>query len=299
MRRLACVVHGGAGHWRESEAPEVLMACRQAVRHAWEILVDGGGALAAVAAAVAVLEDSAMFNAGLGSILTEDGTVEMDASVMEGKELKGGAVALVRAVRHPVKLAVEVLKSGREVLLAGAAADQLAQSLGLEMVGQEELVAAAKRRIVGSSEGGGTVGAVAVDREGNVAAATSTGGRKGKRSGRVGDSPILGAATYADNRGGAASATGDGEAILRFGLARYAVLQMERGLSPTISAAEALREFERRVGGEAGIILVDPLGRVGTAHNTPAMPVALMTSQSGDIVAWMSACDSALHTCSR
>ncbi|GBD26460.1 Isoaspartyl peptidase [bacterium HR30] len=278
MYRPTCVVHGGAGSWQVSAQEKALEGCRAAVHAGWHVLQSGGDALTAVVEAVVVLENNPVFNAGVGSVLTEDGTVEMDASVMNGRELAAGAVALIRSVRNPVRLAFEVAKAGREVLLAGEAAERWARTLGLETVSEEELIQAARDRQGAPPAGVGTVGAVASDAYGNVAAATSTGGRKGKRVGRVGDSPIIGAGTYADNRGGAASATGEGEAILRFGLARYAVLQLERGVSPAIVAQMALTEFSRRLRGDAGLILVDRFGRFGVAHNTPAMPVAWMTS---------------------
>ncbi len=275
---MTCVVHGGAGHWPDEEQEQALEECLAAVRAGWHVLQSGGDAVAAVVAAVVVLEDSPLFNAGVGSVPTEEGHVEMDAAVMEGKELKAGAVALVRSVRNPVRLALEVLKLGQEVMLAGEAAERWARAVGLATVSEEELIRAAVRRPTPPERIGGTVGAVAVDVHGNVAAATSTGGRRGKRSGRIGDSPVIGAGTYADNRGGAASATGDGEAILRFGLGRYAVSQLERGLSPAIAGGMALAEISRRLVGEAGLILVDRFGRFGIAHNTRSMPVAWLRS---------------------
>lgn len=278
MHGATCVVHGGAGHWPEEEQEQALEGCRAAVRTGWQVLECGGDALAAVVAAVTLLENHPIFNAGLGSVLTEEGTVEMDASVMEGRNLSAGAVSLVRGVRNPVQLAFEVLKTGREVMLVGDGAEQWARTLGLDLVTQEELIRAAQGRHAPRKRVASTVGAVAIDVRGNVAAATSTGGLKGKRAGRIGDSAIIGAGTYADNRGGAASATGEGEAILRFGLARYAVSQLERGLSPAIVAPMALAEFSRHLAAEAGLILVDRFGRIGWAHNTPTMPVAWIAS---------------------
>lgn len=273
MRPVACIVHGGAGNWAAAAREVAVEGCRSAVAAAIQTLLQGGDAVGAVVTAVSVLEDLPQFNAGVGSVTTDAGTVEMDAAVMEGSELRAGAVALVRTVRHPVELAWRVLTAGREVLLAGGAADSWARELGLELVSADTLLHAARE---GSDtvSGPGTVGAVACDARGNVAAATSTGGRKGKRPGRIGDSPIVGAGTYADNRGGAASATGDGEAILRFGLTRVAVTVLERGFSPAVVAGETIAEFARRTGSEAGVILVDSFGRFGYAHNTAAMPVA-------------------------
>ncbi|GIW44100.1 MAG: isoaspartyl peptidase/L-asparaginase [Candidatus Binatia bacterium] len=291
MHRIACVVHGGAGSWPSAEHGRALDGCRAAIRASWDILRSGGHALRAVVAAVEAMENSGVFNAGVGSVLTENETVEMDAAVMDGRDLAAGAVAMVRSVRNPVRLAVEVLQAGREVMLAGEAADQWAERLGLETLAPAALAEAARkrRRRATSDIAGGTVGAVAVDAAGNVAAATSTGGRMGKRAGRIGDSPIIGAGTYADNRAGAASATGYGEAILRFGLARVVVMHLERGFSPARVAAAAIAELSRRMPGEAGVIVVDRFGRIGVAHNTEAMPVAWMTNDLMEPEATMSA----------
>ncbi len=288
MRQWACMVHGGAGNWRPEREAAALRGCRAAVEAAREVLRRGGAALEAVVAAVRVLEDNPEFNAGCGSVRTQEGTVEMDAAVMDGANLRAGGVAAVQRVRHPIELAARVLDAGLEVLLVGEPADRWAQAVGLELVAPSQGAGGEDSGDrTNSAAPGGTVGAVACDTDGNVAAATSTGGRKGKRSGRVGDSPVLGAGTYADNRGGAASATGDGEAILRFGLTRFAVLELERGVSPTVVASASIAEMCRRVSGEVGLILVDRFGRLGCAHNTAHMPVAWVTASQTDIEASM------------
>jgi beta-aspartyl-peptidase (threonine type) len=273
------VVHGGAG----DDAPEGREARRIGVGRAADagaaVLAGGGTALDAVLQAVVALEDDPCFNAGRGSVLTEDGVVEMDASVMDGDTLRAGAVGAVRGVANPVRAALAVLREAREVLLVGAPAIALARRQGLPVLDDRDLVTpeALERWRRRRRAAGDTVGAVALDASGHVAAATSTGGVAGKRSGRVGDSAIIGAGTYADDRVGAAAATGPGEAIIRLGLARVALAHLGAGGSPDDAAAFALAELRARVGAVAGLILVAPDGRAGCAHTTAAMPTAIRT----------------------
>lgn len=276
MADAAIAVHGGAGR----EAPGDVDARRAGVERAadagWAVLAAGGGALDAVIAAVVVLEDDPYFNAGLGSALAEDGGVECDASLMEGDRLCAGAVGAVVGVANPIRLARVVLDEGREVLRVGVPATALALRRGLRVVTPGRLVTdAAIARLAARRAGGGeTVGAVARDGAGHVAAATSTGGVLGKRRGRVGDSALIGAGTYADDALGAVSCTGPGEAIIRLALGRLALAHGERGLSPQAAADAALAALERRLGERAGVILVGPDGALGVAHTTPAMPAA-------------------------
>jgi beta-aspartyl-peptidase (threonine type) len=269
----AIVVHGGAGAESPGDVGPRRVGVARAVDVGWTVLAAGGTALAAAIAAVVALEDDPHFNAGLGSALTEDGTVEMDASVMAGDTLRAGAVGAVAGVRNPVRLAEAVLTDGREVLLVGPPAVALARRHGLAVVPPEALVTPAARARLAARRGttGGTVGAAGRDAEGHVAAATSTGGIVGKRAGRVGDSAVVGAGTYADDTLGAASATGPGEAIIRVGLVRVALAAVAAGAAPTAAAEHALAELRRRVGATAGLILVDPAGRVGAAYTTAAM----------------------------
>jgi beta-aspartyl-peptidase (threonine type) len=275
----AIVVHGGAGATpRDDTASQ--RACQQAVALGWEILAGGGSALDAVVRAVVHLEDEPSLNAGRGACLDESGAVELDASVMDGTGRRAGAVALVRRLANPVLAARAVMDEGRHVFMAGAAAEAFAASRGLALVDPATLVtperrAAWQRRAADTQSGdaAGTVGAVALDAAGHVAAATSTGGIAGKRPGRIGDSPILGAGTLADDRAGAVSATGDGEAIIRATVASTIVTLLRDGVDPDRSAAEALREL-RLVGGSGGVIVVDRFGRVATAHSTPHMTTA-------------------------
>ncbi len=268
------VIHGGAGRPARELAAAQRAGAGAALDAGWSVLCAGGSSLDAVCAAVRVLEDAPEFNAGHGSCLTADGTVEMDASVMEGTTLGAGAAALLRGVRNPVDVARALLDQGGPVFLAGPAAEAFAAERGLPVCHPEELVTERQRAAWQRSELGlntGTVGAVAVDAHGRTAAATSTGGVMGKPSGRIGDSPIVGAGTAADDTLGAASATGEGEAILRFGLARAALAALHDGCDPASVAAAAVADLERRTGGRGGLILVDPLGRIGQAQSTPAM----------------------------
>jgi beta-aspartyl-peptidase (threonine type) len=272
----AIVVHGGAGE----DPPDGRAARRDGVERAAEagkaVLDRGGSALDAVVAAVVVLEDDPAFNAGLGSVLTEEGTIEMDASVMDGEALRAGAVGATRGVANPVQVARAVLDEAREVLLVGDVGSALARRHGLRLVDDDALVTPAarerwRRRRAGS---GNTVGAVAVDARGHVAAATSTGGVAGKRRGRVGDSAVIGAGTYADDRIGAVSATGPGEAIIRLGLARLTLAHVADGMTPQDAAARAVAELAARTGAAAGLIVLTPAGVAGVACTTPAMPTA-------------------------
>ncbi len=272
----AIVVHGGAG----DDAPDGRVARHDGVERAADagaaVLDRGGSALDAVIAAVVVLEDDPAFNAGVGSVLTDEGTIEMDASIMDGATLRAGAVGAIGRVANPVRAAIAVLREGREVLLVGPAVSALARRHGLRIVDEEALVtpAARERWRLRQPTSGNTVGAVAVDAHGHVAAGTSTGGVAGKRSGRIGDSAVIGAGTYADDRVGAVSATGPGEAIIRLGLARLALAHVGDGMSPHDAAARALAELAARTGATAGLILVTPAGVAGVACTTPAMPTA-------------------------
>jgi len=275
----ALIVHGGAGADDSTLSAVHSAGCRAAIDAGWRVLSRGGSALDAVCEAVAVLEDDPAFNAGIGSCLTSNGTVEMDAAVMDGSELRAGAAAVVRVVRNPVRLARAILDDGRHVLLAGAETETFARAHGIPICEPAALVTETqlqrwRRRPRGGAAG--TVGAAAVDREGHVAAATSTGGIAGKLPGRVGDSAVIGAGTYADDTLGAASATGHGEAIIRVGLAKSVVDALREGGDPAQAAQCGIGHLARRVGGSGGIIVVDPLGRLGHAYNTPHMTFGFM-----------------------
>jgi beta-aspartyl-peptidase (threonine type) len=245
-----------------------------AVEAGHAVLAEGGSALDAVEAAVVVLEDDPVFNAGRGAALTADGGVELDASVMEGTGRFVGAVAGVEGVRNPVRAARAVLRDGHHVLLVGTAARQFAADHGVELCDPGWPVTDEQRAVLASGDLGwaaGTVGAVARDAEGRLAAATSTGGTMGKRRGRVGDSPLIGAGTWADDDTVAVSCTGDGEAIIRIAMAHEVeALVRLRGLSLDQACTEALAELERR-GGHGGLIAVSAAGEVTARFSSPGM----------------------------
>ena len=274
----ALIVHGGAG----AATPPALQTERRsgltaAFEVGWNILVQGGTALDAVVQATVTLEDHPLFNAGLGSCLTEDGTVEVDASLMDGTTFQTGAVGAVRNIKNAIQLARAIMTDGRHVFLVGDGAERFAREHGLPHAAEDELITERQyQRWQAQQTTGepGTVGAVALDSAGGLAAATSTGGVMGKRSGRVGDSAIIGAGTYADSTIGACSVTGDGEHIIRATLARTAVEFMRGGKDPGQAARSALAHLTRQTQGEAGLILLDPFGRSGVVYNTESMGVA-------------------------
>jgi beta-aspartyl-peptidase (threonine type) len=279
------VVHGGAGA-RPAEGPEAAAAregCARALALGHAILLGGGGALDAVQAAVRALEDDERFNAGRGSALTREGTVEMDAAIMSGAGLRLGGVAAVSGVRNPIDLARAVLDDGEHALLVGEGALAFAREAGVALCSPDFHVTERARgdlarEIARRSRpaGGGTVGAVAVDAFGHLAAATSTGGLVGQRVGRVGDSPLPGAGTYADDEAGAASATGHGERIMQVALTKTAI-ELLRGGRPAQEAAAAALATLDRVSGRGGLIVVDRAGGVGVAFNTTSMSWASST----------------------
>lgn len=274
------IVHGGAGADPADGPEELREGMRAAAETGWRILGDGGRALDAVEAAVRVLEDHPRFNAGRGSVLTSEGTVEMDASIMSGDRLDAGAVAAVRRLRNPIALARRVLDDGRHVLLAGEGAQAFARAAGLPECDESDLVTERQRRRFAARvvevDAKGTVGAVALDRHGGAAAATSTGGVWGKRPGRVGDSALIGCGTYADSSLGAVSCTGDGEAIIRVVLARRALDFLKDAGDPEYAVHVAVDLLVDEGRGAGGLIVVDWRGRTAYAHSTPFMPVAWM-----------------------
>ncbi|WEK46381.1 MAG: isoaspartyl peptidase/L-asparaginase family protein [Candidatus Andeanibacterium colombiense] len=263
------VVHGGARTIPDPERAGCVEACLKAVRAAAAILSAGGSALDAVEAATRMLEDAPNFNAGLSSVRNAAGDIEMDAAIMDGETLALGGVGALRDVRHPVSVARGLLPE-RPVLLVGDGAAKFAASIGAEPAPLIPLVTPAVA-------GGDTVGCVARDTHGHVAAAGSTGGIAGKMVGRVGDTPLPGCGLYADDELGAVAVSGDGESIARTLLATHA-LWSARDSTPT-TAAQAAIERMKRVGGEAGAILIDRLGRIGIAHNSRNFSVGVASSQ--------------------
>lgn len=250
-------------------------ACRDALREGLDTglrhLAQTGAALDAVQAAVCVLEDSELFNAGHGSRLTSAGTVEMDAAIMDGRDARAGAVAAIRRVRNPIVAARALLDAGAHVLLCGEGADAFAEQAGIEPVDPEALVAAARRRRSGVVGGLGTVGAVARDAAGRLAVATSTGGTQDKLPGRIGDSPLIGAGTWADELC-AVSGTGDGEVFIRAVFTHEVAGRVRHGRQDLEQACVASLERVRALGGEGGCIAIGPRGLPVFAFNTSGMP---------------------------
>jgi isoaspartyl peptidase/L-asparaginase-like protein (Ntn-hydrolase superfamily) len=275
MDKIAIVVHGGAGRLPSGAArlDRMRSGAAAAVGAGHAVLAAGGTALAAVEAAVVVLEDDPEFNAGRGAALTEYGRVELDASMMEGTTRAAGAVAAVRGVRNPIRAARAVLEEGRHVLLAGAPAIEFAATAGLAFESETWFVTERERLALtnAAEPARGTVGAVARDVNGRLAAATSTGGVSGQRLGRVGDSPLIGAGTWADDATVAVSCTGHGESIIRSALAHEVdALLRHRGLGLGQACASAI-EGLGRWGEDGGLIAVSLHGEVAAMFNSAAM----------------------------
>lgn len=271
------VVHGGASEWYAGTGPG-RDACRRAAQAGMEALAAGGGALDAVIAAVRVVEDDPACNAGTGAVLTSHGTLELDACVMDGVSLASGAVAVLPPFLHPIDIARAVLEDGRYHLLAGDGAAAFARARGFAPVDPEVMITPERRAEFegrGSFERGNTVGAVALDAQGRLAAATSTGGIAGTDPGRVGDAPLVGGGTYADEHA-ACSCTGDGEAFARACAAFWTVEHVGGGAQP--AAERSVRRVLQRYGGYGGLILVDRAGEVGIAKSASAMPHAIARS---------------------
>jgi beta-aspartyl-peptidase (threonine type) len=283
----AIAVHGGAGDIPPADlTPEREAAyhagLERALRTGEAVLSAGGASLDAVVAAVQVLEDDPLFNAGYGAVIAANGICELDAAVMDGRDLRAGAVTGVRHVRNPVGLARLVMERSPHVMLSGPGAEEFALEQGLPPVPnryfvterrQRELAAALTASTAGFRESlMGTVGAVALDAQGNLAAATSTGGTTGKRWGRVGDSPVIGAGTYAANDCCAVSATGHGEYFIRATVAHeIASLMRYAGLDARAAAERVVHEQLRQMGGDGGVIVVGRDGTIAMPFNSRGM----------------------------
>lgn len=276
----ALILHAGAGPLSSDLHDERERGFRCAFEAAWALLLQNGTALDAVVRAVVAMENDPVFNAGVGSCLNQEGNVEVDASLMDGTTFQAGAVGAVRTVRNPILLARAVMEAGRHVFLVSEGAEHFAREQGFPVATRAELVTERQLRhwqTAQTANDPGTVGAVALDRAGHLAAATSTGGIFNKYPGRIGDSAVIGAGTYADSTLGASSASGPGEAIIRSTLTRTAVEFLRDGRDPMQAAQAALTLLHKRTGNEAGLILIDGLGRVGYAYNTAAMNLAFFS----------------------
>jgi beta-aspartyl-peptidase (threonine type) len=271
LARPALIVHGGAGAVPPAERELRQAAVDRARDAGWRRI--GEGALAAAVAAVRHMEDEPLLNAGIGACLNSDGEVELDAGVMLGADLRVGAAACLRDVRHPIDLAVAVMEDGRHVLLAAAGASRFARDHGVEMADPSIFVTDRKRQQL--IEGADTVGAVARDADGRLAVAVSTGGRTGKLPGRIGDSPIAGAGFYADDRFGAVCGTGLGEAFIRLGLARVMIIELQHGMDAASVTTGAIDYLGKALQAGGGVILIARDGSPHAAFNTAAMPYAV------------------------
>jgi L-asparaginase / beta-aspartyl-peptidase len=285
----AIAIHGGAGALsRANTSPDkearYLAGLADALDKGFGVLERGGTSLDAVTTAVRVLEDNPLFNAGHGAVLNRDGLAELDAAIMDGRTLAAGAVCALQRVRNPIDLARAVMEKTPHVMLVGAGAEEFAVSQGFELVPNEyfrtevrsrqlqKLLTAGENETTNNLAAFGTVGAVALDAAGNLAAATSTGGMSGKRWGRVGDSPIIGAGTYASNASCAVSATGHGEHFIRGVVAYDICAKMEYLKLPLARAAErVIQEKLRARGGDGGVIAVDREGNIALEFNSDGM----------------------------
>ena len=274
MQRPVIVVHGGAWYIPEAQRNVFVAGCRRAALVGWARLDASASALDAVEAAVRVLEDDPTFNAGRGSHFNRVGDVETDAIIMDGRTLDLGAVAAVRQILNPVSLARLVLERSSHNLIVGKGAQAFAHEMGVPLCDPAVLLGTPGIDGWSPPMMADTVGAVALDAGGNLAAADSTGGTAGKWPGRVGDSPLVGSGVYADNASGAAAATGHGETLMRIVISKTACDQLVAGRSAQEAADGVIDLLHKRVGGYGGIILVDREGRVGLAHNTPNMSYA-------------------------
>ena len=298
---FAIVVHGGAGGWsdRDDSLLEARLACEEAAAAGRGVLTRGGSALDAVEAAVNILEDCPVLDAGRGSYPNAEGFIEMDALIMDGRDLSLGAIAAIQRVRHPISLARRVMTDTEHTLLVADGASAFADRIGfprcrledllvgdelvryLELKQQNDYQTAAIFNEAGAM--GDTVGAVAIDQWGNIAAATSTGGTRKKLPGRVGDSPLVGSGAYADNWTAGVSATGYGEKLMKIVISKRVCDFVADGLSAKAACEAAIRVLEERLNGEGGLIAIDARGQVGWHFNTDAMPYAYAVGE-GELV---------------
>lgn len=306
--KYALVIHGGAGYIvkkniSDEQEKEYRDKLQEALQAGEKVLKDGGSALDAVEAAITVLEDSPLFNAGKGSVFTHDEQNEMDASIMDGKTLNAGAVAGVHRIKNPIKGAKAVLEKSEHVMLAGDGADAFAKKTGLKIVSpsyfkvQSRLdrlrdVKKKEKTELDHSSGSiqnpdskfGTVGCVALDSKGNIAAGTSTGGMTNKRWDRIGDSPIIGAGTYASNKSCGVSCTGHGEYYMRAVAAYDVCARMELQGKTVLEAADETMNKIEKLGGQGGIIALDINGNVAMPFNTPGMFRAYKNALGKEII---------------
>jgi beta-aspartyl-peptidase (threonine type) len=280
---FSLIVHGGAWQIPDVAIPDCRSGISRALEAGRSVLAKNGSALDAVEAAIVVLEDDVTFDAGIGSHLNRDGRVQLDAILMDGASLKSGAVAAVERIRNPIRLARKILESSEHMMLAAAGAELFAKENGTALCDPSELIVERERAAWQRCRAGGhnsafhfdrqqgTVGAVARDSRGHLAAGTSTGGTCCKFPGRVGDSPLIGCGCYADSEAGAISCTGHGEAIMKILMAKTAAEFLCAGSSAELAANECIGLLERRVHSTGGLILLDRHGHPAASFNTPRM----------------------------
>jgi beta-aspartyl-peptidase (threonine type) len=293
MGSLALVLHGGAWDIPPDLVEPHRNGMKAAIDAGWKVLKQGGSAVDAVERAIVVMEDDETFDAGRGSFINAAGEVELDASIMNGDSFRAGGVAAVQNVRNPITLARRIMEKSEHVLLVGMGASRFAREQKVALCGQDDLITLREldrwRTIQGDPKykttdsfkkgkhPSGTVGAVAMDKNGNIASGTSTGGTPNKYPGRVGDSPLIGCGTYADNSVGGVSTSGWGEAMIKVVMAKTVVDLMEaNGYDPEKAAQDGLKVLVRKVDGYGGIIALSKSGAVGIAFNTPRMARAYM-----------------------
>ncbi len=285
---MAIVIHGGAGTIARARMTDEMEAnirqvLKESVHAGHRVLTKGGSSTDAVAKAIRVMEDSPLFNAGKGSVFNADGKHEMDASIMEGQDLNAGSVAAVSRIKNPIDLALKVMTDSEHVMLMGAGAEEFARRQKFTMTDPgyfhtdfrwQQLQRIKARETAKQDQDDqwfSTVGAVALDRNGNLAAGTSTGGTSNKRWGRVGDSPIIGAGTYADNNSCAVSATGHGEFFIRYVVAYNICQRVELGMSLAKAADLVVNQILLDANGEGGVIAMDPKGNISMPFNSEGM----------------------------
>ena len=286
MDTISLIVHGGAGIARSETVPQRREALKRALQKGWAALESKGSSLDACEVAIAELEEDPAFDAGVGAHLNSDGRAQLDAVLMTGASLDAGAVGAVERIRNPIRLARLILEKSQHILLVGSGAERFAVEHGMALCDPRELVSPfelERWRLQSKIPSPfGTVGAVARDASGNVAAGTSTGGTFLKHPGRIGDSPLVGCGCYADNLSAAVSCTGQGEAIMRVVLAKAAADLVGSGHDPQSAADMAIGTLARRTGGAGGLIVVDRHGNSGISFSTPHMSWARRTSDGSE-----------------
>ncbi|HEV3040203.1 MAG TPA: isoaspartyl peptidase/L-asparaginase [Candidatus Angelobacter sp.] len=281
------LIHGGAWAIPDDLVDAHLKGVREALAIGWRLLERGGSAMDAVETAIVSMEEDEAFDAGRGSFLTRDGRVQLDALIMDGKTLQAGGIGCVEHIRNPIRVARLVLEKSPHVYFVAEGAEQFAREHGIELCSNEELVIEREvRRLqeaqaksaspqnslpIGPEFGHDTVGAVALDMQGNLASGSSTGGTLNKSPGRIGDSSLIGCGCYADNQSAAVSCTGWGEPIMKLVLGKWAADRVQAGYTPELVVSDAIKYLRARLNGHGGMILLNSNGRFGISHNTPRM----------------------------